>query len=433
MTDDDHEQREKRTKDLLSENIRRATELRSKDREFHGLDREFLYIKAEILAAYNKSKDVKHPRDVGDTREQILRRFLIESGYLPNRYAVSVDRARVVSTSGHLTGEMDIVLYDRQDSIRLMNRENVYSVYPIESVYGVIQVKSRLNRKEIRDGLENVAAFKALDKEAESLGPWRLVNGTKSHRGFGILFAYDSDLDWLAISSEIKNVTTSLPQRQWCNAVFVASKGLFLMGETGMVHVENDKIEGIRELQIHGRPDRDDTGFYTFYSIIMMLLRSTGIQPTNPDSYFRLPFITGEHSYEFVMGAVSEMGKCPKHGDWQRKIDAPSLTKIVEYCRKAEPINWIKAIDIAYGRPGDNQSAYDRQPGDVRIYNPDNLPLKDILVINDEQGVEVLAFDQIKTAGLLVFLPYYYSIKEGLVSNCPKCGPIVIPTGNQQS
>ena len=48
------------------------------------------------------------------------------------------------------------------------------------------------------------------------------------------------------------------------------------------------------------------------------------------------------------------------------------------------PINWIKAIDLGYGQPGDNQAAYDRQPGDVRIYNPENLPLADILVAEDQ-------------------------------------------------
>jgi hypothetical protein len=38
------EEREKRTKEWLSDQMRRAIALRSKDRDFHGLDREFLIV-----------------------------------------------------------------------------------------------------------------------------------------------------------------------------------------------------------------------------------------------------------------------------------------------------------------------------------------------------------------------------------------------------
>jgi hypothetical protein len=147
MSDD--EEREERTKQYLLDEARRAIALRTKDREFHGLEREFLYLQARMLVDYDETKDIQHPRDLGDTREQILRKFLLNSGYLPKRYGVSELRARVASTTGHVTGEMDIVLYDPLDSISLMNREGVYQAFPVESVYGVIQVKSRLNKKEI--------------------------------------------------------------------------------------------------------------------------------------------------------------------------------------------------------------------------------------------------------------------------------------------
>jgi hypothetical protein len=219
--EDDFEEREKKTREWLSEEMKRAIALRSKDREFHGLDREFLYIKADMLAAYGKSKDIHHPRDVGSAREEILRRFLTESGYLPKRYAVSENSARVASATGHITGEMDIVLYDPLDCVRLMAREDVYEVYPVESVYGVIQVKSRLNREEIRAGLANIGAFKALDRTGETGARWQAADGGKSQRGFGILFAYDTDLKWMDVVREIESVTKRLPQRQWCNAVFI--------------------------------------------------------------------------------------------------------------------------------------------------------------------------------------------------------------------
>jgi hypothetical protein len=132
MTDaDDFEEREQRTRAFLTDQVQRAIKLRSKDREFHGLNREFIHHKSQMLADFERSKDIKHIRDVGDAREQILRKFLSDSGYLPARYDISKRSARVASTTGHVTGEMDILLFDPLDSIRLMSRESVdvYSIY----------------------------------------------------------------------------------------------------------------------------------------------------------------------------------------------------------------------------------------------------------------------------------------------------------------
>jgi hypothetical protein len=93
MTDaDDFEEREQRTRAFLTDKVQRAIKLRSKDREFHGLNREFIHHKSQMLADFERSKDVKHIRDVGDAREQILRKFLSDSGYLPARYGSDVSR-----------------------------------------------------------------------------------------------------------------------------------------------------------------------------------------------------------------------------------------------------------------------------------------------------------------------------------------------------
>jgi hypothetical protein len=427
MTDaDDFEEREQRTRAFLTDQVQRAIKLRSKDREFHGLNREFIHHKSQMLADFERSKDIKHIRDVGDAREQILRKFLSDSGCLPARYDISKRSARVASTTGHVTGEMDILLFDPLGSIRLMSRESV-DVYPVESVYGAIQIKSRLNKNEIREGLENISKFKALDRAANTGGSEFAV-GPRSDRSFGILFAYDTDLEWNNIIREIEDYSRTVPARQWTNLVFVLSKGLFLFGDDKGSKFDNEKIEAISKVIIHGYPDRDDSGLFSFYSILMTLLRQTSVYPANPDAYFRLPLVADAQSYEFVMGPFAEMGKCPKHGDYQRSISPESLKKVVDWCITAEPINWIKANHLAYGMPGDDEEAYKRQPGDVRIYNPDNHPLSDILAISaDSSGIKSIAYDQIRAGRMFIFLPYYYSIKEGLISDCPKCPPIQFP------
>src|SRR5580658_3559761 len=123
------EQQEK-TRVYWAEQFEQLRKLRNQDREFHGLEREFVYEQAEMLQKYEKSKDIKHPRDVGNTRESILGNFLETSGYIPAQYAVSNTSARVASTEGFMSREIDILVFDRATSIVLMKREQEYLVYP---------------------------------------------------------------------------------------------------------------------------------------------------------------------------------------------------------------------------------------------------------------------------------------------------------------
>jgi hypothetical protein len=311
-----------------------------------------------------------------------------------------------------------------------MNREDVYEAFPVESVYGVIQVKSRLNKKEIKEGLENLASFKRLDRPRNTESPVVRPPGRRSERGFAILFAYDSDLEWLDIVHEVKAFADQHPNRLWCNGVFILNRGSILHGESNSGKFENPDIERIKNLQMFGFPDRQSLCLYQFHSILLTLLRDTNIQPARFDSYFRLPLVADEHSYEFCLGNFAEFRTCDEHGDYQRKIATDQLTKLVDWCSKAEPLNWIRAIDIAYGRLG-NEEAYTRQPGDVRIYNPENLPLSDVLledsILRDAKTgtihkLKALAFDAIQCAGMTIYIPRYYSAKEGIVAGCPKCG-----------
>ena len=74
-----------RHKNFMKKKSDIAIELRSKESQFYGLKREFVYAQEEILDKYKKAKDSKHPRDIGNIRENILRDFLDSSGILPQK------------------------------------------------------------------------------------------------------------------------------------------------------------------------------------------------------------------------------------------------------------------------------------------------------------------------------------------------------------
>ncbi len=71
--DEDWEVKEARWRSILVNQAKRAIALRSLDREFHGLEREFRDHQAQMLIDYERTKDLKHPRDLGDTRECVFR------------------------------------------------------------------------------------------------------------------------------------------------------------------------------------------------------------------------------------------------------------------------------------------------------------------------------------------------------------------------
>ncbi len=423
----DFAEREEHAREMLKDQIGRAIALRSKEREFHGLNREFLFYQEDMLRLYDRAKDSKHPRDIGLAREQIVRRFLVDTGLLPARYAASDRSVRVASTTGHVSGELDILFYDPLDSVSLMCRENTFQVLPVESTYGTIQVKSKATRQDIRDGLENIASYKKLHRI--STGGWTVFSGKpKSQQGFGILFAFDTDLDWIDLVNEVKAFAQDNPKHLWCNAVFVLTKGFVLYGTENRAAFLNDDISAITNLQMQGRPDRTGLCFYDLYSVLLNLLKNTDVLPPPVESYFQLPLVAGEHSYKYSMGQFAEFGTCETHGDFPRKMTEEKLVEVIEWCQTAEPINWIRATDIAYGRSGDNTEAYKRQPGDVRIYNPDALPFSDILVMDRpfmREGEQIitkaLSFDSIETAGITIWIPYVYEVTRGIINSCPKC------------
>jgi len=424
----DFAKKEARAKEWISNQASRANKLRSKEKEFHGLEREFMYFQNKMLKDYEISQDIKHPRDVGTVREELLRAFFIDNKLLPLSYGISKSSVRVASTTGHLSNEIDILFYDALNSFTLMQRQNIYEVLPIEYCYGAIQVKSKLTKKELGSAFKNIASFKKLKRMVANQGPI-IHSGEKIQRdGFGVIFAYDTDMDWSDIVSELEKHARTYDKNLLPNAVFILSKGFFLYGDEHFGSAYNSDINNFGDIVVYGNPDYQGCCLYQLYDIVFSLLYSTKIHRASPKHYFRLPLTAGDHSYEYILGQFAEYGQCEIHGDYTRTYTPEKLDLLISWCQTAEPINWVKATDLAYGYAGDNYEKYDRQPSNVIIYNPECLPLSDILVTNRKvifEGKEmlttVLAYDAIKSGGMNIFIPYYYQIKEDLVQGCPKC------------
>ena len=158
---------------------------------------EALRISAEQVRLKVKESGLfEHRGERGEYRERIVKEFL--RPYLPECYGLG--RGEVFSANGESSRQIDIVIYDAIFSSVLMKDENS-QLFPCESVFGSIEVKTELKRETLEQGVENIVSLKKLDREASDMMdilPFRRIgvgkgltyNRTKSNHYLGVIFAY---------------------------------------------------------------------------------------------------------------------------------------------------------------------------------------------------------------------------------------------------
>lgn len=125
----------------------------------------------QMRVDFQKLDQLRHPGEKGRGREDVLRRFLSE--YLPGRFGV--DTGFVIDARGETSGQMDVVLYDKASAPVFKLSDNV-RVFPVESVAGVVQVKSSLHSRELESAVHNLATASKLDRTAGQQ-PYSIVAG----------------------------------------------------------------------------------------------------------------------------------------------------------------------------------------------------------------------------------------------------------------
>ena len=94
-------------------------------------------LQTQMLASLNVDRVfIEHPGSKGDATEQRWIDFL--RTYLPDRY--KVDKAIVIDSTGNVSEQMDIVIYDAIYTPFIFNQD-AFMYIPAESVYAVFEVK----------------------------------------------------------------------------------------------------------------------------------------------------------------------------------------------------------------------------------------------------------------------------------------------------
>lgn len=124
---------------------------------FEGLQNQM-----EVQLNTNRSF-INHPGTKGDSLENVWIDWL--KNYLPNRY--SIDKAIIIDSEGHLSDQIDLVIYDQQYTPFVFKQNGVLYI-PAEGVYAVFEVKPNLEGSAKDEG-EKVSYIEYAGRKIESV------------------------------------------------------------------------------------------------------------------------------------------------------------------------------------------------------------------------------------------------------------------------
>jgi len=199
-----------------------------------------------LASSFFESDQFEHAVSKGEEREIPIHEFL--DANLPDIF--SVVRGEVVDSQNETSGQLDIMIYDNSRSIPFYNSGNNY-ILPAEALLSSTEVKSKLNKQEVRNiliGCNKLKSLKPFNAEVDTSKRKRSFEEKISCRFYHTVFAYGTDIttgDWAkkefdrldSVGKEM-GIDPSLIDR-----VFVLNKGLINFGHR-VVKETSDNAEG---------------------------------------------------------------------------------------------------------------------------------------------------------------------------------------------
>ena len=102
----------------------------------------------------------QHKLSAGENRQDLVGQFLVD--HLPKRFGV--DTGFVISPGGEISNQADLVVVDKENNAPLYG-DYRNRLWPVESVYALIEVKTRLNPDDLDDAISKGRRFKSLPRE----------------------------------------------------------------------------------------------------------------------------------------------------------------------------------------------------------------------------------------------------------------------------
>jgi hypothetical protein len=202
--------------------------IRSRIDEFRW---DFLH-SAERLFVDRSTGNLIHPGEFGTYRERLVARLL--SQVLPGRYQCAT--GFLVNPDECVSSQCDLVIYDREENPCLQSTE-LQRFFPVETVYGVGEVKSTVSKADFKTHLKKLAMVKAMRSRVLTelpLRPWSVrtypFDPTKVewHNIVTFLVCAKLDFDLREIAQDLALAYDSVGERvNWHNLILSLDDGMF--------------------------------------------------------------------------------------------------------------------------------------------------------------------------------------------------------------
>jgi len=326
----------------------------------------FREINEQLLSEFRKTAEVTHPGGKGTLREDAFADFLAR--YLPNKYQVG--RGEVISSNNRTSPQLDLVVYDASHCPALITSSS-HAVFPIESVYAALSIKSSLDSEELKDAYKNISKFKRIVPRQpfmKSTEP-----GTQVGLGAPIpltgVVAYTAGRSLKAISEQVTVLDDSLDDI-FLRPDFVAvlDRGIVgakkkLRGEFNSYSVPATSFD---------RVARREMGKYTLlraYLIILNEINAIELRELQLEGYLQMPEIIAGHRVKNHNRFVDKKTPTLRHV----KLNEKAIAKILEYCGSKTPVSYDQHLlhflgTLPRGMPVQDMTRL------IYEYNPNNKP-----------------------------------------------------------
>ncbi|MDX2694428.1 DUF6602 domain-containing protein [Streptomyces ipomoeae] len=181
-----------------------------------------------MRADFRQSQLFQHRGEAGTNRELLVRDFL--ASQLPG-HVKAIHSAEIITASGEVSPQCDIVITDR--STPPLTDLQGYRIVPNECVYGVVEVKTTLDREKLLDACEKVRKAKKLAKTAYYPTPGFQRTRTAYGRTYpytptvGMIFAFDS-IDLVTLGEHFIGWCKEREPEHRPDSIWVLGKGYYV-------------------------------------------------------------------------------------------------------------------------------------------------------------------------------------------------------------
>ena len=131
--------------------------IKSKIEKFYS---DYIDLSRQIFV--NEEGKLIHPGEFGTYREKIIKSLL--QPFLPSR--LDIGSGFIITAKDNISTQCDIVIYDKASTPVIETEEQRF--FPVECVVGVIEVKSKLTKAQLKEALVKLTKIKDLRNDIGS-------------------------------------------------------------------------------------------------------------------------------------------------------------------------------------------------------------------------------------------------------------------------